>query len=549
MKELRCMSYTSKGTSEILVAGWQDQMFIIDVEKGTITKQIATSDHYTIMKRSRYICAATRKGAINILDSITFSVVKTWNAHASLISDMDAQHDFIVTCGYSFRQQQSFMLDPLVNVFDLKNMTPLPPIPFPAGAAYVRMHPRMSSTSIVVSQLGQIHIVDLMNVNTSNVRQANVLSYLSMVEFAPSGEAMALADAECNVHIWGSPTKVRYAELSNPVEFTDPEESQVQIEWTTDTPLSSVGMPYYREQLLSAWPSHMIFEVGAPPPKPDPQIMSSLKPTTWGGYGANNRSVRRNQVENTRTPEKAPVTLQAPKFLSEKARESVNESTSERRISDVADAIGATELSSLKAEVPVMYRNVEIKYSKFGVDDFDFGFYNKTTYSGLEIHISNSYANPLLQVMHFTPLLRNLALQHASSSCTSDMCLLCEMGFLFDMLEKAEGSICQATNLLKTFSNHPQAGPLGLLEEDGPGSSLTAMLQGLNRFLAERIAQDWRSVPPYTTPYTTAFEQVDTFRQTLYLADTLGLGYLRHNSNSMYELSKRAHQARHNLCQ
>jgi hypothetical protein len=24
------------------------------------------------------------------------------------------------------------------------------------------------------------------------------------------------------------------------------------------------------------------------------------------------------------------------------------------------------------------------------------------------------------------------------------------------MLEKAEGSICQATNLLKTFSNHPQ---------------------------------------------------------------------------------------------
>jgi PAB-dependent poly(A)-specific ribonuclease subunit 2 len=47
--------------------------------------------------------------------------------------------------------------------------------------------------------------------------------------------------------------------------------------------------------------------------------------------------------------------------------------SSELRISDVADAIGATELSSLKAEVPVMYRNVEIKYSKFGVDDFDFG--------------------------------------------------------------------------------------------------------------------------------------------------------------------------------
>jgi hypothetical protein len=85
-----------------------------------------------------------------------------------------------------------------------------------------------------------------------------------------------------------------------------------------------------------------------------------------------------------------------------------------------------------------------------------FRFYNKTTYSGLEIHIANSYANSLLQVMHFTPLIRNMALQHAATSCINELCLLCEMGFLFDMLEKAEGSICQATNLLKTFSNHTQ---------------------------------------------------------------------------------------------
>jgi PAB-dependent poly(A)-specific ribonuclease subunit 2 len=188
-----------------------------------------------IMKRSRYICAATKNGAVNILDSISFKLIKTWHAHSSLINDMDAQHDFIVTCGYSLRQQQSYMLDPLVNVFDLKNMVSLPPIPFPAGAAYVRMHPRMVTTSIVVSQLGQMHIVDLMNVNTSNVRQANVLSYLSMVEIAPSGEAIALADAECNIHLWGSPSRIRFAELSIPVEFADPEEEHTQVDWSIDT--------------------------------------------------------------------------------------------------------------------------------------------------------------------------------------------------------------------------------------------------------------------------------------------------------------------------
>jgi PAB-dependent poly(A)-specific ribonuclease subunit 2 len=143
---------------------------------------------------------------------------------------------------------------------------------------------------------------------------------------------------------------------------------------TSTRPLSSVGMPYYREQLLSAWPSHMIFEIGAPPQKIDPVISSQLKVTEWGGWARKTRTnVKRNQVENTRATEKTSTSLQAPKFLSEKARETANDSSMDRRISDVADAIGVVELSSMKAEVPVMYRNVEIKYSKFGVDDFDFG--------------------------------------------------------------------------------------------------------------------------------------------------------------------------------
>jgi PAB-dependent poly(A)-specific ribonuclease subunit 2 len=133
-------------------------------------------------------------------------------------------------------------------------------------------------------------------------------------------------------------------------------------------------MPYYRDLLLSAWPSHMVFEVGAPPPKIDPQILSAMTVTEWGGYTRNTKTTRRNQVEITRTVDKSSASLQAPKFLSEKARESANTPSIERRISDAADALGAAELESLKAEVPVMYRNVEIKYSKFGVDDFDFGY-------------------------------------------------------------------------------------------------------------------------------------------------------------------------------
>lgn len=189
------------------------------------------------MKKSRYICAATSDGHVHILDPVKFTVVHKWRAHSAFINDMDVQQDFIVTCGTSLKQPAaSYMLDPFVMVFDLKNLSTMPPIPFPPLAAYVRMHPRMLTTGIVASQGGQMHVVDLLNPNTSNVRQANVVgSLLTGIEIAPSGEAIALADTECYMHLWGSPSKCHFVELAQPTEWPDEELPQPHIDWKDST--------------------------------------------------------------------------------------------------------------------------------------------------------------------------------------------------------------------------------------------------------------------------------------------------------------------------
>lgn len=189
------------------------------------------------MKKSRYICAATSDGHVHILDPVKFTIIHRWRAHSAFINDMDVQQDFVVTCGTSLKQPSAnYMLDPFVMVFDLKNLSTMPPIPFPPLAAYVRMHPRMLTTGIVVSQGGQMHVVDLLNPNTSNVRQVNVVgSLLTGIEIAPSGEAIALADTECNMHLWGSRSKCHFVELPQPTEWPDDEAPVPHIDWKETT--------------------------------------------------------------------------------------------------------------------------------------------------------------------------------------------------------------------------------------------------------------------------------------------------------------------------
>ena len=248
------------------------------------------------------------------------------------------------------------------------------PVTFPVGAANVRLHPRMLTTGMITSRTGQLQTVDIMNNLMINVRQVSLVdAHLIGLEIAPSGQAMAIADSSCLIQLWGSPSQTRFANHSEPTDFADEVSlhKPADLGWSDNKPLNSIGMPFYRETLFSAWPDHMTFDIGAPAAQIDPEVLTKLSRGDSIAYAPNPRKTRRNQVADTRDKASTYNSVEGPKFLSEQAKDGEDIG---RRMSDVLGALGhATLDGNASFEVPMMYKNVEIQYSRFGVDDFDFG--------------------------------------------------------------------------------------------------------------------------------------------------------------------------------
>ena len=496
MVDLRCMSFTTANATELVVAGCQRQMYRIDVEKGVVIESLTHEPMvpYTMMRRAnQYICVAAQDGSIHLLDSKTLSVVNSWKAYAGSVNDMDARGDYLLTCGWAQQQYQGLGLERLVRVYDLKNQRSVAPVTFGQGAAFVRMHPKLSSTCIVVSQTGAIQSIDVQNPDVPMMKFAQTFeSHLTSLEIMPSGKGFALTDSHCQITLWGTQSKIQYTEFPQHTEFADTSAPTKHLDWNTALPFNLIGMPYYREALLSGWPNSLAHELGAPPTKFDPAFIATLRKFEHGLVGQNPKTSRRYESEDTRTFHRQQNSIPAPKFLSEQRKDEDGNYEVERRLSE---DIGKTLTSiTLNSGPPVYYQPQKMAYSKFGVDDFDFRYFNQTRFSGLEIHIVNSYANPLLQMFRFTNVIRNLALHHTARDCRYENCMLCETGFVVDMLEKAQGLICQATNFFKALSKQPNAPGLSILEEHTLNVPLTAMIQNLVRFLLPTLDENFRRV-------------------------------------------------------
>ncbi|RDB20983.1 PAB-dependent poly(A)-specific ribonuclease subunit PAN2 [Hypsizygus marmoreus] len=482
-------TFSNTPNSNLRAASTADlELLYINSMTGIAVRQITTPSMITHLQPSHsMLLSGSTDGYLRTHDIRTGrsggmeSLVK---AHSSGIQGLQTAGNFAFTIGLGERQSRPFP-DPLVKVYDIRTMRSLPPIAFSSGPAFIHVLPKRSSTIAIVSNEGLINIVDILNpAAASEFYQLDLTSYITSCSVSPTSAYMAFGDAEGSIHLLSQAEDVTGVPFNgfegHSVEWADTPAPLPDVEWTNKTPLNVVGLPYYDSHLMSAW-SHQLTPplVSYPPPQRlPPQILNTMRMKDNVAYAAlpkdfkghRNMTVVETQKHNGR-------------FRSGKPRQS-------NHIEPVTP--------TFDSDVPRMYRHVEIEYSKFGVEDFDFGFYNKTEYSGLETHILNSYTNPVLQVMHHTLPIRILAKSHISTNCLREHCLLCEIGFVARMLEDAKGINCQSSNFCKTVGVLAQASnAIELLDygRDTAEVDYGHKIQIFHRFLIDHLSSEGNTFP------------------------------------------------------
>ncbi|XP_062586569.1 PAN2-PAN3 deadenylation complex catalytic subunit PAN2-like [Saccostrea cucullata] len=468
MHNMQCMMMT--GPSTVIIGGHQTKVIEIEVEHKEVIREVDIPEPGCAILRgtNKYICAGDTAGKVTLFDHGTMKPEHVLDAHTGTLSDFDIQGNLLVTCGFSTRHS-NLTADRFLMVYDLRVMRAMAPIQVIIDPMFLRFVSTYNNKMVITSQAGQFQIIETtamtpssMNVYPINTHGSPLLSF----DISNSCQALAFGDSGGYLHLFALGEHPCYNQYPEQTEFPDPIEPIQPIHITDEyTPYSIIPMMYPTNgTLLSDWPEYLSQRTYRKPKPLDADILRSMKMQHNVGYAQNPGKEKRNQIPYVQVNEK-----------SKKGKGAVPESP-----------IGRMDDPFIK--VPKRFRKVDLKYSKLGLEDFDFRHYNKTHFAGLETDIPNAYCNCMLQVLYFIEPLRCSLLSHL---CEREFCLACELGFLFHMLDNQKGQTCQASNFLRAFRTIPEASALSLVlaenEENDPRINLSRLIQSWQRFLYQQV--------------------------------------------------------------
>lgn len=471
MQEMQCMIMTSP--TSVLLGGHQTAVIELDIEGMREIRQVDVPEPGCAIFRSsnKYICAGDTSGKVRLYDPATLRPEHVLDAHNGTLSDFDLQGNLLVTCGFSARQN-TMTVDRFLMVYDMRVMRAMAPIQVVIDPMFLRFIHIYNNKLMVVSQAGQFQTIDTNSLAPTPLSMQPVNThgnYITSFDISETCQVLAFGDSGGYLHEFASGDHPVLNTFSQAPEFADPTEAMQFMHINDEiTPYSVVPMVYPPNgKLLSDWPDQLTQNVYRKPMPVDNEILRSMKMQHNVGYAKlpQGSGVGVNQI---------PYKIGDDKKGSKKGKP-VPESP-----------IGRGDDPFVV--VPKRYQKVDLKYSKLGLEDFDFRHYNKTHFAGLETGIPNAYCNCMLQILYYIEPLRVALLNHL---CRKEFCLSCELGFLFHMLDSQKGQTCQATNFLRAFRTIPEASALGLVlsenEENESRINLLRLIQSWSRFIFHQV--------------------------------------------------------------
>jgi PAB-dependent poly(A)-specific ribonuclease subunit 2 len=372
---MNCLLYV--GDTSLLVGCQSGQLVSVDLSSMQPTSQMRLEAGLCLLKASEHLlCTADVTGQVYLQARDSLQLVHRFPAHSAGMSDMDVVGHCLVTCGLTHRFGQ-LCVDPELSVMDLRMLRLLPPLPATMPQPMlVRSMPSLPSTALLLSQLGEFQFVDIRGLMTPAhmaVHQLQLPAEGAMPtasDVSPSCHCLAFGDSCGQVHLWMSGEDSVMNAYAQPSVLPDQVEACPQLSWDgSGQPLAAIPLPACSGRLLSDWPPQNSRFMRRRAPIIDPKLLASRKMNQFVGHAPKPPHLRRNQV---------------PYDLRRESKATVPESPMMRE----------TNPLSL---TPKPYRQVEIKYSRLGIETFDFAHYNDTRFAGLEIHIPNAYCNSMLQ--------------------------------------------------------------------------------------------------------------------------------------------------------
>uniref|UniRef100_A0A3B4DAQ8 PAN2-PAN3 deadenylation complex catalytic subunit PAN2 n=1 Tax=Pygocentrus nattereri TaxID=42514 RepID=A0A3B4DAQ8_PYGNA len=452
----------------LLMGGLQNYVAELDLNTVQETQKFTVEvPGVAIMRQSnRFFFCGHTSGKVSLRDLRTFKMEHEFDAFSGSLSDFDVHGNLLAACGFSSRGLNGLSCDRFLMVYDLRMMRAVTPLQVHVDPLFLRFIPTYTSRLAIISQTGQCQFCEPTGLaNLADIFHVNTVGQLLMsFDVSSSKQALAFGDSGGCVHLWSSAPEVSFNDYSRETELALPclVDSLPQLDWNNElVPLSLLPMPLTNtEPLLSDWSSNLVTPSPRRAPPVDPEILRTMKTVGFIGYAPNPRTRPRNQVPY-------------------KIKEVELEYDSYNQVPE--SPIGRDEEPHLYM-VPKKYRKVTIKYSKLGLEDFDFKHYNRTLFAGLEPHIPNAYCNCMIQV---GPQSLKLASELQSLFLNKEICLVLELNFAMDM---------EMINFLRAFRTIPEASALGLIladsDEQTGKARLGRLIQSWNRFILTQLHQE-----------------------------------------------------------